>query len=88
MVEWLESSIFKYYGFDWAAMVFTFLSINAFKHKKVSGFVYGAFSCVCWLSFNGLAGSLAGIIANLVFMVMHYNGFKHWREEDKEFEQN
>lgn len=76
-----ESVIFKYYGFDWAAMIFTFLSIESFKNKHVKGFIFGGLACICWLSFNVLALSIAGIIANAYFSYMHYKGYKEWKLE-------
>jgi mannose/fructose/N-acetylgalactosamine-specific phosphotransferase system component IIC len=82
-MEDIAGILFKYYGLDWLAMILTFFSINSFKDKNIRGFIYGGLACLCWMAFNFLAISIAGVIANLFFMYMHFKGFKEWQKDKK-----
>jgi len=74
--------IFRYYGFDWLAFVFSVLSIAKFKDKNIKGFVFGGLACISWLAYNAVALSLAGVIANFFFIYMHYKGYEEWKKDE------
>lgn len=78
----MEEALFKFYGFDWLAMILTFYSILAFKEKSIKGFVFGGLACICWLAFNAVVGSIAGVMANVGFLYMHVAGFLEWRKDN------
>lgn len=68
----------KYYGIDWAAMVFMFSSIYALGLKNRMGFFWGGAGCVCWIAFGILVGSVADITANIITLGMNIVGFVRW----------
>ncbi|VAX40258.1 hypothetical protein MNBD_PLANCTO03-1504 [hydrothermal vent metagenome] len=70
----------KYYGLDWAAMIFTFLSLYRLGHGKRDGFLYGLCANVCWAGFGILALSVANPMANVVFIVLNVRGYRHWQQ--------
>lgn len=68
----------RYYGFDWAAMVFTFMTIYRLGHHKRDGFIYGLAANVCWMVFGVMAQSIANPIANTIFLVLNLRGYRRW----------
>lgn len=68
----------RYYGFDWAAMVCTFLTIYRLGHHKRDGFVYGLAANVCWMVFGIMAQSIANPIANAIFFILNLRGYRRW----------
>ncbi|MFG0299798.1 MAG: PnuC protein [Phycisphaerales bacterium JB047] len=71
--------LFKYYGLDWAAMAFTFLSLYRLGSGKRDGFIYGLLANVCWAAFGIMAESIANPLANAVFLAMNLRGYGRWR---------
>ncbi len=63
-------------------MVFMLLSIHYLGHKQRVGFVYGILSCICWTIFGILAGSIAGPIANILFIILNAKGYIKWRNSE------
>lgn len=78
MPESLQSFLFSYYGLDWAAAVFMFLSMYRLGHHKKDGFVYAALASVCWIAFNLIAHSAAGVIANAIIAAMAFRSLTKW----------
>ncbi len=70
--------VFKFYGADWAAMIFTFAQLHLLGSKKPTGFVFGLLANVSWTIFGIMAGSIANPLANLVFFVMNLRGLYKW----------
>ena len=64
MDENLITALFKFYGTDWLAMVFTILQLYLLGAKKIAGFKFGILGNICWLVFSIQAGSIANILAN------------------------
>jgi hypothetical protein len=78
MPESIQNFLFSYYGLDWAAAVFMFLSMYRLgKHNK-DGFVYAALASICWIAFNLIAHSAAGVVANLIIAVMAFRSLATW----------
>ncbi|MGJ8637196.1 MAG: hypothetical protein ACSHX5_10160 [Phycisphaerales bacterium] len=78
MPEYIHNFLFSYYGLDWAAAVFMFLSMYRLgKHKK-DGFVYAALASICWIAFNLIAQSAAGVVANAIIAVMAFRSLTTW----------
>ena len=72
----------RYYGLDWLAMSLTIFSIHYLGKKNVIGFLFAGVACLCWLAFNALAESMAGILANVVFIIMNVKAYKSWKKEE------
>ncbi len=73
--------VFKYFGIDWLAMVFTFVAIYLLGNKSRLGFVVMMCGNFCWVIIGGLSASLAMVIANLVFFAMNARGWHNWAPE-------
>ncbi|MCA9302517.1 MAG: hypothetical protein KC996_00195 [Phycisphaerales bacterium] len=82
MPDSLQSFLFSYYGLDWAAAVFMFLSMYRLGHHKKDGFVYAALASICWIAFNLIAHSAAGVIANLIIAAMAFRSLTQWNAKD------
>lgn len=71
-------SLDRYYGLDWAAALFMFGSMYRLGHHKKDGFVLAALASVCWVAFNLIADSPAGVIANIIIAVMAFRSLTRW----------
>ena len=78
MPESVHNFLFSYYGLDWAAAVFMFLSMYRLgKHHK-DGFVFAALASICWIAFNLIAHSAAGVVVNLIIAIMAFRSLASW----------
>ena len=59
--------LFKYYGTDWLAMCLTFVALYMIGNKQRYGFILMICANGTWLVLGILTGSVALVIANLVF---------------------
>ena len=75
--------IFKFYGTDWAAVIFAFLHLHFLGDKRIWGFTFGALSNLCWFAFAVMVGSMAQILANIVFFALNVRGFYKWYKAAK-----
>ncbi len=78
MPQSVHDFLFSYYGLDWAAAVFMFLSMYRLGIHKKDGFIFAALASVCWIAFNLIAQSAAGVIANLIIAVMAFRSLSKW----------
>jgi hypothetical protein len=78
MPESIYNFLFSYYGLDWAAAVFMFLSMYRLGQHKKDGFVYAALASICWIAFNLIAHSAAGVVANIVIAFMAFRSLSTW----------
>lgn len=78
MPQSVQEFLFSYYGLDWAAAVFMFLSMYRLGLHKKDGFVFAALASICWIAFNLIAHSAAGVIANLIIAVMAFRSMSKW----------
>lgn len=74
-------NLHTYYGLDWAAAVFMFLSMHRLGTHHKDGFIFAALASVCWVAFNTLADSWAGIIANLIIASMAIRSLVLWHRK-------
>ena len=78
MPQGVHDFLFSYYGLDWAAAVFMFLSMYRLGIHKKDGFVFAALASICWVAFNLIAHSAAGVLANLIIAVMAFRSLSKW----------
>jgi len=71
-------NLHTYFGLDWAAAVFMFLSMHRLGTHHKDGFVFAALASLCWVAFNVLADSRAGIIANIIIGAMALRSLILW----------
>ena len=76
-------ALHRYYGLDWAAAVFMFLSMYRLGHHKKDGFVYAALASICWIAFNLIAHSPAGVLANVIIAVMALRSLLKWKASSR-----
>jgi len=74
-------SLWKYYGIDWIAMIFTFFGIYFLGNKDRKGFVVMMSGNACWISLGVFVGSIGLILANAVFFSMNMRGLFKWSKE-------
>lgn len=82
MQEAIIHSLTQYYGFDWGAMVATFLSLYCLGQKQRVGFIYGVVAGFFWLGFGIIVRSAASIIANICFIFLNARGYIRWGREN------
>ena len=82
MLDWIWGflNFETYYGLDWAAAVFMFLSMHRLGSQHKDGFVFAALASVCWIIFNIIAESGAGILANAVIAAMALRSLLIWNK--------
>jgi hypothetical protein len=68
-----------YYGMDWIATVLGLASIYWLGHGKRLGFVLRIFSSIFWAVFCYMAGTPAGMIANIIAIVLCLRGLEQWK---------
>lgn len=83
MPQSIHEFLFSYYGLDWAAAVFMFLSMYRLGVHKKDGFVFAALASVCWIAFNIIAHSAAGVMANLIIAVMAFRSLSKWNAQSE-----
>ena len=75
---------FQYYGIDWIAMVLTFLAIWQIGNKNKIGFILMMCGNTSWVAVGYLTGSVAMIIANIIFFSMNLRAIIKWSAPEKE----
>ncbi len=75
---------FQYYGIDWVAMVLTFLAIWQIGNKNKIGFILMMCGNTSWVAVGYLTGSVAMIIANIIFFSMNLRAIIKWSTPEKE----
>ena len=80
-MDYLTEHALQYKGCDWAAMVFTFLSLYLLGNKSRTGFVMGIIANVFWFSYGYLTGSVANMFCSSVVIYLQARGWVHWGNE-------
>ena len=81
MPQSVSEFLFSYYGLDWAAAVFMFLSMYRLGIHKKDGFIFAALASICWIAFNLIAHSAAGVIANIIIAAMAFRSLSKWNAQ-------
>ena len=72
----------NYYGLDWAGTALGLLSIYYLGRKRKIGFVLRIAASVFWVAFGILAGTVAGIVANVTVILLSLSGLKQWGSDE------
>ena len=80
-MEYLSEHALQYKGSDWAAMVFTFLSLYLLGNKSRTGFVMGIIANVFWFSYGYLTGSVANMFCSSVVIYLQARGWVNWGKD-------
>jgi len=73
--------LLKYHGIDWIAMFMTFFTLYYLGEKRRCGFIFGILASISWLTFGALAGSIANVIANVIFITLNLRGYINWNKK-------
>jgi nicotinamide riboside transporter PnuC len=69
----------KYYGLDWIGTALGLISIYYLGRKRKIGFVFRIVASIFWVAFGIVAGTTAGVIANVAVILLSVSGLKQWR---------
>lgn len=69
----------SYYGLDWIGTALGLMSIYYLGRKRKIGFVFRIAASIFWVAFGIIAGTTAGILANLAAIILSLSGLKQWR---------
>lgn len=74
--------IFKYYGVDWIIFILVVTQLWLLGNKKRQAFLFGMAGNSCGILLGFLVESIACIIMNSVFVIMHVNAYRKWKPKD------
>ena len=84
-MDYFTENALRYYGFDWAAMVTTFISLWLIGNKARTGFLIGIVANCFWFGYGFMSFSIANMMASCVVAGLQYRGWRRWgREADNE----
>lgn len=59
-------------------MIFGLISTYYLTKERRMGFLFGVIGGLGWVTFGFLTGSIAGVLANLCFIVFNCHGYLRW----------
>lgn len=74
----------KYYSLDWIGTALGLISIYYLGRKRKVGFIFRIAASIFWVAFAVIAGTTAGIIANIAVILLSVSGMKQWRASDEQ----
>ena len=74
--------IFKYCGVDWIIFILVVTQLWLLGNKKRQAFLFGMAGNSCGILLGFLVESIACIIMNSVFVIMHVNAYRKWKPKD------
>jgi hypothetical protein len=74
----MRELIFKYYGIDWAIFLILIFHLWFIGEKRRFAFLFGAAASILGIFFAFLVDSVAMILMNSVFCVMHLIAYAKW----------
>ena len=80
-MDYFTENALRYYGFDWAAMVLTFLSLYLLGNHNRLGFLMGIGANFFWFSYGFMSGSLANMMCSVVVMLLQLRGWRKWAQQ-------
>lgn len=83
-MEFLSEHALKYNGCDWAAMLFTFISLYLLGNRSRTGFLMGIIANFFWFSYGYLTASVANMFCSFVVICLQARGWYNWAEKTPE----
>ena len=71
--------MFNYYGVDWLIFLLIVVHLHLIAERKRSAFLFGALATIFGVAFGIMVDSLASILMNVVFCVLHIKAWIKWR---------
>lgn len=72
----------NYYGLDWLGTVVGLASIHYLGRQRKVGFVLRIIASLFWIAFAVIAGTAAGVIANIAVILLSLKGFTEWKRAE------
>ena len=73
----------RYAGVDWIAMLLTFTAIYQLGSQSKTGFITMMCGNLCWVIVGVMTGSVAMVVANLIFLLTNARGWTNWTKVDR-----
>ena len=70
--------IFKYYGIDWLLFILVLIHLWLLGNKNILAFAFGILGCVCGIVFGIMIESIAYVVMNFTFGLLHLRAFIKW----------
>jgi nicotinamide riboside transporter PnuC len=77
-MKYFQEHAMEYYGCDWAAMTFTFLSLYLLGNRSRIGFLIGIIANFFWFSYGYQTDSIANMFCSFVVICLQTRGWKNW----------
>ncbi len=78
VMDYFIENALKFYGCDWAAMVFTFASLYLLGNKVRTGFLLGVLANFFWFSYGFMTDSIANMACSTIIVVLQVRGWRNW----------
>ncbi len=78
VMDYFIENALKFYGFDWAAMVFTFASLYLLGNKVRTGFLLGVLANFFWFGYGYMTDSIANMMCSTVIVLLQVRGWRNW----------
>ena len=78
-MDYFHDQAFNYYGCDWAAMAFTFLSLYLLGNQSRTGFLIGIIANFFWFSYGYQTDSIANMFCSFVVICLQARGWNNWK---------
>jgi nicotinamide riboside transporter PnuC len=72
----------KYYGLDWLGTLAGLASIYYLSQQRRVGFVMRIIASLFWVAFGLVAGTVAGVIANIAVILLSFRGIREWKRAE------
>ena len=77
-MDYLFKHALDFYGCDWAAMAFTFISLYLLGNRSRTGFLIGIIANFFWFSYGYQTDSIANMLCSFVVICLQTRGWKNW----------
>jgi hypothetical protein len=78
-MEYFQQHAMDFYGCDWAAMGFTFLSLYLLGNRSRTGFLIGIIANFFWFSYGYQTDSIANMFCSFVVICLQARGWNNWK---------
>jgi len=78
-VEVVWSSLTKFYGLDWAGIIFSMLGTHYLSKKRKRGFLLGMIGNLAFVGFGITAQSAANVVADGTYFILNARGWITWK---------
>ena len=82
------TDIFKYYGIDWLLFILVLVHLWLLGNKNKLAFVFGILGCACGVAFGIMIESIASVIMNFTFGLLHFRALIKWSSSPKDVKPN